>query len=107
MLRVRNPTTRVLTNASQGLRKNIRLELSDGTHEPGTSVGNATTVTLADAGTLTALQDFDSMSSQAGLIGFDEGVPFELLTGVAQDNSTSSVTLIGDSGTNSSVMASA
>ncbi|KAL9069082.1 MAG: hypothetical protein Q9161_005729 [Pseudevernia consocians] len=87
-----------------GLGRNIRLELSAKKYDPGDMVGNASTVSLADAGI--ALQDFDTVSSQAGSTGFDQGIPFELLTGPLQDNS-SSVTLSGDSWTNNSVMASA
>ena len=89
---------------SKGLGRNIRLELSAKKYDPGDMVGNASTVSLADAGIV--LQDFDTVSSQAGSTGFDQGIPFELLTGPLQDNS-SSVTLSGDPWTNNSVIASA
>ncbi|KAL9133627.1 MAG: hypothetical protein Q9175_005189 [Cornicularia normoerica] len=89
---------------SKGLSRNIRLELSAKKYDPSEKIGNASTVTLADAGVV--LQDFDTVSPQAGSTGFDRSIPFELLTGVMQDNSTS-VTLPGDSWTNNSVIASA
>lgn len=57
-------------------------------------MGNSSTVSLPDVGI--AMQDFDTVSSQGGLTAFDEGVPFELL-GVVQDddNNSSFVTLPG------------
>lgn len=87
----------------KGLGKNIRLELSDKKDDPGDKLGNSSTVSLADAGT--AVLDFDTTSSQAGWTGFDQAVPFELLTGVVQDNESSLVTLPGDRWTNTSVTA--
>ncbi|CAD6589690.1 MAG: hypothetical protein ASARMPRED_004173 [Alectoria sarmentosa] len=87
-----------------GLGKNIRLELSDKEDSPGDKVGNSSTVSLADAGT--AVLDFDDAApSQAGWMGFDRAVPFELVTGVVQDNESSLVTLPGDPWTNTSATA--
>ncbi|KAF6227108.1 hypothetical protein HO133_008549 [Letharia lupina] len=93
-------------NAITSRRGNIRLELSGKKYDPGEKVGNASRVSLADAGV--ALQYFDTVSSQAGSTGFNRAIPFELLnlTGVMPDNG-SSVTLPGDPWTNGSVMASA
>ena len=88
----------------KGLGKNIRLELSDKEDSPGDKVGNSSTVSLADAGT--AVLDFDDAApSQAGWMGFDRAVPFELVTGVVQDNESSLVTLPGDPWTNTSATA--
>lgn len=89
---------------SKGASKNIRIELAAKKDDPGDRFGNSSTISLANAGIV--LQDFETVSSQAGLAGFDLGIPFELLTGVLPDNS-SSVTLPGDSWTNNSVRASA
>ena len=50
------------------------------------------------------LQDFES--EQTDLSAFNQSVPFELVAGVSQGNS-SVVTLPGDTGTNDSAMASA
>ena len=58
--------------------------------------------TLADAGGF--LQDFEA--EQADMSAFDQSVPFELVAGVSQINS-SVVTLPGDTGTNDPAMASA
>lgn len=93
-----------------GLAGNINLELSANKFERGDIVGNSSTVSLADAGAGAgaALQHFETASPQAGLQGFDEDVPFELVTASSQDgNSSSLVTLPGDSWTNESVAASA
>ena len=90
----------------KGLKRNIHLELSDKKPDPGDMVGNATTVSLPDAGVV-VLQDFDTVSPQAGLMGFDGGVAFEVLTGALQDENSSLVTLPGDSWANESVAASA
>ena len=64
----------------------MRIELSATKYDPGDMVGNASTVSLA-AGIV--LQDFDTLSSPAASTGFDRGIPFELLTGLLQDNSSS------------------
>ncbi len=77
---------------SKGASKNIRIELAAKKDDPD-RLGNSSTISLANTGIL--LQDFETVSSQAGLEGFDLGIPFELLTGVLPDNS-SSVTLPGD-----------
>ena len=77
--------------SSKGASKTIRVKLA--TKKDGDSFANSSTISLANTGI--ALQDFETVSSQAGLAGFDLGVPFELLTGVLPDNS-SSVTLPGD-----------
>lgn len=77
---------------SQGLAENLRVELSERTPAPDEmKVANVSTVSVAGAGI--ALQDFDAVSPQAG---FDQISPFELLTGVLQDNG-SVLTLPGDS----------
>lgn len=89
----------------KGLKRNIHLELLDKKPDLGDMAGNATTVSLPDAGV--ALQDFDTVSPQAGLMGFDGGVAFEVLTGALQDENSSLVTLPGDSWANESVAASA
>ncbi len=88
----------------KGLADNIRLELSKTNHEPDEQVGNASVVSLADAGI--PPRNFDAASPQAGLTAFDREVPFELVTSDLQDEG-SLVTLPGEDGTNGSVVASA
>lgn len=85
-----------------GLAGDITVELSAFKDNSGGNSGNTSTVTLAHAGGV--LQDSDS--EQTDMSAFNQSVPFELMAGVLQDNS-SVVTLLGDSGTNDSAVASA
>ena len=77
---------------------------------PGEFVGNASTVSLPAAGA-PLLRAFDAMSLDGGSMGFNQGVPFKLLTGTPPDDDNdvdgSLVTLPLDSGMNDSVAASA
>ena len=96
--------TELMSCPNIGLAKSIRLELSEKDDEPDGKVGNASRVSLGDVGV--PLRDF-AVSSQAGLSGFDRGVPFDLLTGPVFQDDGSVVTLPGNSATDERVTAGA
>lgn len=78
-----HPNAQKLMITPKGLRKTIRLELSEKIPEPDQKAGNTSTIVLGDAGTSTAMQDF---------------------TGILRDNS-SLVTLPLETWTNNSGVA--